>query len=343
MTFAWPALLWLAPALPLVLVLLWRSADRRRARSAGRLADERLYPAVVRAPALRRVRLTRALQFGALTALLLAAARPHAEPPLPVNRAAVVIALDASRSMLADDADPNRLEAARSLARDFVENAPASARIGVASFSDSAFVLVPPTHARPEVLEALDRVAVASNTSIAAAIVAGVRMLPGREEASPPEALGSGRPTARAAQSARGPLPPGRILLLSDGVSNVSSNPGLPAEAAVDLALAFAEEQEVEVFTVPVGSEGGAVTRIDGSEYFVPFDGAALEALSGRTGGRHLDPRDPEELRAVFRDLGREIRWEATEMEVSALLSGLAALLLVSAGGVALATARRLP
>lgn len=356
-TFLWPDLLLLVPLLLGTALLAWWLADRRRSRSSSALADERLFTTVVRPPRRSRVRLLRVLQLSALAVLLIAAARPQATPLLPVNRAATVVALDASRSMLANDVDPNRLEVARELAKSFVEGAPGSARIGVASFSDSAFVLVPPTSVKDEVIEALERVDAASNTSLAAAIVAGVRMLPGRTEARPPEPLdqtvarsddpgGAGdrlaKPDSKPAESGES-LPPGRILVLSDGVANVSSQPGLPAADAVELALAFAEEQQVQVYTVPVGREGGTVAWIDGQNYFVPFDGDALERISERTGGLQLDPDEPEELREAFRDLGRDIRWEATALEVSSLLSAVAALLLLVAGGVALVNSRRLP
>ncbi|HEX7005032.1 MAG TPA: VWA domain-containing protein [Trueperaceae bacterium] len=348
MTFLWPNALLLAPLLLGTALFTWWLADRRRARSAGKLADERLYPSVVRPPLPSRTRSLRLLQLLALAVLLLAAARPQASPPLPANKAAVVIALDASRSMLADDVDPNRLEVARNLAKQFVESAPASALLGLASFSDSAFVLVPPTNAGDELLAALERVQATSNTSLAAAIVAGVRMLPGRGEAEPPESLsGAGRDLRSTAGGGSvdppEPLPPGRILVLSDGVSNVSANPGLPANEALELALDFAEEQEVQVYTVPVGSVGGAVTHIDGQDYFIPFDGETLELMSERTGGQRLDAGDPEGLREAFRDLGREIRWEAAEVEISALLTGVALILLLIAATVGLRTSRRLP
>lgn len=358
MTFLWPDLLLAAPLLVLAALFTWWLGDRRRARTATSLADERLYRGIVQRPRRSRVRLLRGLQLAALGLLLIAAARPQANPPLPVNRATVVIAVDASRSMLADDVQPNRLEVALDLAKEFVEGAPASARLGVASFSDSAFVLVSPTNAKDEVLEALDRVEAASNTSLAAAIVAGVRMLPGREDAQTPERLSQrgqedggadpsfptqGQTPDPEPADPTEPLPPGRILVLSDGVTNVSASPRLAAEEAVELALTFAEEQEVQVYTLPVGREGGTVAHIDGQDYFVPFDGRALEQISERTGGLQLESDEPEELREAFRDLGREIRWEATEMEVSALLSALAVLLLTVAGGVGLATNRRLP
>ena len=72
----------------------------------------------------------------ALTALLFTASRPVATLSLPQNKAAVIVALDTSRSMLATDADPNRLEVAKSIVKKFIERAPADTRIGLVTFSE---------------------------------------------------------------------------------------------------------------------------------------------------------------------------------------------------------------
>ncbi len=111
MSFTWPAFLWLLLLFPLFIgFLVW--AGRRRERTAQAFADARLRALVVRQPPKAHVRWPLALQLLALFLLLLAAARPVASPPLPSNKAAVVLAVDTSRSMLAADLNPSRLEAA---------------------------------------------------------------------------------------------------------------------------------------------------------------------------------------------------------------------------------------
>ena len=227
---------------------------------------------------------------------------------------------------------------------------PASTQIGLVSFSDVASVLVPPTTDRAELLGALERVEPARNTSLAAAVVTGVRMLPGREEVTPPAELeppGFSPPAPDAAPPASptATLPPGSILILSDGVSNVSVNPGLPGPSAVDsatdVAARFAADNNVKLYTLPVGREGGAVTRIDGQDYFVPFEGQTLESLADRTEGDYLEDADEATLRDLFRRLGRVTRWERSTLEVSSLFSGLAVLLMLGAGGLSLRSQRR--
>jgi len=335
MTFSFPALLWLLLLVPLAVWLLAASARRRQVRARA-YADPHLLGTVLPA-ASGRSRLPLALQLGALALLLLGAAQPVAQPRLPVNQASVMIALDASRSMLADDVVPTRLEAARTVARQFLELAPASTRIGFLTFSDNASVLVPPTTDRQEVLAALERVKPAQATSFASALVSGVRALPGRGQAVPPPELLDGPPPGGPAAVPIDPqtLPPGAILLLSDGISNRGASPPVAAR--------FAQDHRVKLYAVALGREGGAVSRVGGQLVFVPFDTRELTRLAELTGGQFLYPPDPEKLRGLYRDLGSAIRWQPSELGLGAPLAGLAAGLLVLGGGLALAWQRRVP
>ncbi|MEF2277827.1 VWA domain-containing protein [Deinococcus sp. YIM 134068] len=334
MTFGFPALLWLLLLLPLAVWALVASG-RRREKRAQTYADPHLLGSVLRAGNPRRAWLPLGLQLGALGLLLFGAAQPVAKPSLPVNKASVIIALDASRSMLADDVKPTRLEAAREVARQFLDLAPASTRIGFLTFSDNASVLVRPTTDRQAVLDALNRVKPAQATSFAGAMVSGVRALPGREKAVPPRELLELPPQPNATPIDPQTLPPGAILLLSDGISNRGANPLIAAR--------FASDHKVKLYAVALGTEGGAVSRVEGQLVFVPFDTREMSRLAQLTDGEFLFPPDPEKLRGLYRDLGTAIRWEPSELGLGGPLAGLAALLLVLGGGLALAWQRRVP
>lgn len=335
MKFEMPFLLWLLLLLP-VGVALWRAADRSRARRASGYADPHLQAAVLSRGDHRASRWPTALQFGALGLLLFGAAQPVARPSMPVNKSSVMIAIDASRSMLADDVKPTRLEAAREIAREFVEDAPATTRIGLLTFSDNASVLVPPTTNREALLEALERVRPAQSTSFAQAVVSGVRALPGRESAVPPrELLELTTPPTTTTPIDRTALAPGAILLFSDGISNRGANPLLAAR--------FAQDHAVKLYTVAVGNEGGAVTTVEGQLVFVPFDATTLERLAQLTEGKFMQSGDTEGLQSLTRELGSVIRWEPGDLPLGGPLSGLAALLLIVGGALALHWHRRIP
>ncbi|MCS7068082.1 MAG: VWA domain-containing protein [Meiothermus sp.] len=354
MSFTWPAFLWLLLLIPLLgAFLVW--VHRRRERTALAFAEAHLLPAVVRQPPSAHVRWPLALQLLALFLLLFAAARPVASPPLPTNKAAVVLAVDTSRSMLATDLNPSRLEAAKATARKFIELSPPTTQIGLVSFSDSASALVMPTTDRQKLLEAIERLKPAQNTSIENAIVTGVRMLPGRRQLRPPAELqppGLGQPdplqgvpdlpTPQATPSPKN-LPPGSVVILSDGASNVSNNPGLPTRSSLEIAARFAKEHNVRLYTFPMGQPGGTVAQIEGRNYYIPFEPRNLEQLAQATGGKHTFPPTEEALRAIVKELGTVIRWEGTRTEISALLSAVAALLMVVAAGLSLRWQRRVP
>lgn len=346
MRFEWPLFLWLLLFVPLLLVFL-RAVGKRREKTAEKFADNRLLGTILKQPSRAQRRWPLVLQLVALTALLFAGSRPFATIPIPQNQAAVIIALDASRSMLADDIDPTRLEAAKELAKQFIADAPRSTKIGLTSFSDVASVLVIPTTDRQELLDALDRVEAAENTSLASAVVAGVRMLPGREGVLPPadlepEGFTPLEQPSPEEQTNTGPPPPGSILILSDGVTNVSSNPDLADEDTLKIAADFAKENGVKLYAVPIGKED-TVTRIDGQEYLIPFEPNNLEALTDDTDGKLLQADDEETLRTVFRELTTAIRWEGKETELSAPLSALALLLMAIGGWLSLRWQRRVP
>ncbi|PNY79438.1 VWA domain-containing protein [Deinococcus koreensis] len=334
MTFDQPGLLWLLLLLPLTVAALLLGARGRRGRR-GAYADPHLLGSALPSSAAGR-RWPLALQLGALSLLLLAASQPVTPVRLPLNQAAVMIALDTSRSMLADDLRPTRLAAATAVIQQFLKLAPASTRIGFLTFSDRAAVLVAPTTDRQAVLDALARVRPAQATSLAGALVGAVRALPGRESAVVPPALDAVPPGPPAASAAPpGPFPPGAVLLLSDGISNRGGDPLVAAR--------FAGTHQVKVHTVALGREGGAVSQIQGQLVFVPFDGQGLRRLSQLTGGEFLDAPEAEPLRQLFRNLGTDIRWTPTDLPLGGPLAGLAAALLIVGGGLGLLWYRRVP
>ena len=341
MNFAAPWYLLLVLLVPVAIWVL-RSLEGQRRRTALEYADAPLLAGVLQRGNRAHSSWPRNLQLIALGALLFTASKPAATVSLPQNKAAIVIALDASRSMIAADVDPTRLEVAKAVIKKFVELAPADTRIGLVTFSESAASVIPVTTDRTQLLEKLAAVKVSSSTSLADPVVAGVKSLPGRKDAVIPNELllravppaGTTAPPAKPSIDLNA-LPPGAILLLSDGVSNNSrSDPKVAAK--------FAKDHRVKIYTVAIGKEGGAVANIDGQNFFIPFDPKSLEQIAQLTDGKAVLPSDAN-LESVFKELGTAIRWEPTKLELGGLLSGLAVALLVVAGAMSVQWNRRLP
>jgi len=120
MSFLWPFMLVLLLAVP-VLIAVYIFAQRRRQRYALRYASLSLVrEALGRGPGIRR-HIPPALFLLSLTAMLIGLARPVAVIRAPAQEGTVILAIDVSGSMSADDLQPSRMEAAKAAARAFVE------------------------------------------------------------------------------------------------------------------------------------------------------------------------------------------------------------------------------
>src|SRR3989475_9637289 len=80
-----------------------------------------------------------------LAAVILSLGRPIAPMPVPALQNTVMLSIDVSRSMLADDLPPNRIEAAKAAAKEFVRILPRGLKVGLVTFSSYATLIVPPT------------------------------------------------------------------------------------------------------------------------------------------------------------------------------------------------------
>lgn len=342
MEFTWPVMrlaVFLAPLLLGGYVLL----GRRQRRIAEQFAEARLFDQlVVRPPSWQRS-VPVACYLVAVLFLSVAMARPVAAVPLPVNRAAVVIAIDTSKSMIAPDVAPTRMEAARAAARAFANLVPRSTKVGLVTFSEYGTTMLAPSTDRQALLDALERIQPQTATSVGGGILEAVRILPGRARLLGERLdrlMRRGSPQPQPQNPLEPPpdpatLAPASIIIFSDGVSNFGPD---PYEAA-----ALARDGKVRVFTVGVGTPGGAVVRIDGQMALAPFDSGGLERIAQITDGRYFSSTAEEELQKVYRQLSRVIGWERTRMEISFLMVAVAGLFVLTGGTLSMVWFRRVP
>ena len=305
MTFAQPLALLLVPALALVLLAAARWRRRRPAPGVPH-PDLDLVLAAAPPPRARR-HLPAALALLALAALALALARPEVWRDEPRERATIMLAIDVSGSMAADDVEPYRLHAAQEAALRFADDVPRQYLVGLVSFSGTANVLVPPTTDRLALRRAIEGLVPNGATAVGDAVVASLSAV--RE-------LHGGPRAEEALESAR-------ILLLSDGATTTGLLTPLAAERAA--------EAGVPVFTVSLGTPDGRLA--DGTP--VPPDPEELAHLAERTGGRAYESRDAESVSEVYARLGSFIGTERVRGEATAWPAGAALVLLALAGAAA--------
>jgi Ca-activated chloride channel homolog len=302
MSLAAPAFLVVLLILPLG-VVCQELARRRRRRYALRLPTAGTLAAVAgNDPAWRR-RLPSALLALAVTALVLALARPQATVAVPVERASVMLVTDASRSMEATDVDPSRLAAAQRAALRFLDRVPKRLNVGLVGYSDAPQVVVAPTAGdRQEVKVTLQALQADGGTATGDALDAALRALD--------------------AQRTAGRQPPSAVVLLSDGKTTAGQDP-------VEVAR-LAGRRRIPIYTVALGTPNGVVEGPLGQLVAVPPDPEALRQIAVASGGRAFAVEKAAELDRVYERLGSRVGTRPQRREVTAGFAGAGLVLLVA-------------
>jgi Ca-activated chloride channel family protein len=354
MTFAEPAFLIGLLAVPLV-VAIYLFIQRRRGRYVVRFTNVDLLANLVpQAPTWRR-HVPPALYVVAMAALVLALARPSAVLAVPREDATIVLAMDVSGSMMATDVAPTRLDSARQAASTFVDQLPATFRIGLVTFGTSAEVAVAPTTDRAAIHAALNALQPHGGTALGDAIDTSLQMA--RSVIDPPATASpspstpgaspgtSPDPSATPAPSAPGSMDPAEpplvaTVLLSDG-SN-STGQLQPADAAAEAAAAG-----MPVYTIALGTAEGVVSVQDEfgvtHRVEVPPDTDTLAAIAETTGGRSFQAPTASDLQAIYQSLGSRVGTTDESREVTQWFAAAGLALMVAGAGLAAHWFNRFP
>ncbi|MBI2864800.1 MAG: VWA domain-containing protein [Chloroflexi bacterium] len=338
MSFLWIEMLWGVLVVP-VLVLAYVLLQRRRRRYVVRYASLSLVrEALGRGPGIRR-HVPPAFFLAGLATMIFALARPAATVVLPSQEGTVILTVDVSGSMRAEDLKPNRLEAAKAAARRFVEKQPRNVRIGVVSFSNSAAVVQAPTTDREAVLAAINRLSTQRSTAIGSGILTSLEAIFEQPVAGPTPfsrgVLGQPEPAATPTPVARGAYSPALVVLLSDGQSNTGIQ---PLQAARE-----ASNRGVRVYTVGVGSPEGTILSFEGRAMRVRLDEETLKHVADETGGSYFRADSEENLREIYENLSTRLVFKPEETELTAGFTGFAVVLMLVAGTLSLLWFNRLP
>jgi Ca-activated chloride channel family protein len=345
MSFVWPEALWLLLAVP-ALVGLYVLLLRRKSRHAMRYASVTLMREAQAGHRRFRRHVPPLLFLLAMTALIVAVARPRATVTLPSEQRTIVLAMDVSFSMRAADVPPSRMAAAREAAKAFVQEQPQDVRIAIVAFAAQAVVVQQPTRDRDELVAAIDRLQLQYHTAIGSAIIVSLATLfPDEGLALEAETygLGSGRDRPRGVPIDRPkspekkeskPVPPGSyrsgaIILLTDGRRTIGPDPLEASRLAAD--------RGVKVYTVGFGSADGASANVDGMSIYMRFDAETLQAIAALTGAEYFHAGTAADLKRVYDGLNARYVLEKKPTEVSALATAVAAALLLIAGGLSVA------
>jgi Ca-activated chloride channel family protein len=340
MNFLWPQYLWLLLALPL-LVLLYLALLRRKKKVALRYASLSIVKeAMGSGPGFRR-HVPPVLFLLALTAMLLAAARPVAVIALPSAQQTIILAMDVSGSMRATDVQPNRLVAAQTAAKAFLTELPRHVKVGIVAFAGSAQVAQLPTVNREDLVTAIDRFQLQRATATGNAIVISLATLFPDQGIELQAMQGGGRDLQRGRslddpkkeQKAFTPVAPGSytsaaIIMLTDGQRTTGVD---PLEAAK-----LAAERGIRVYTVGIGTVDGETIGFEGWSMRVRLDEETLKQIANRTSADYFYAGTANDLKKVYQTLSSRLTVEKKETEISALFALGAALISLVAGGLSL-------
>src|SRR5205807_9223734 len=176
MKFLHPQILWFLLVAP-ALIAAYVALLRRKKKHVIRYASVGLVKEAI-GPAQRfRRHIPPLLFLLAQIALIVACADPTAVVTLPAERKTIVLAMDVSLSMGARDVDPNRITAAQSAAKAFVQDRPPDVNIGIVAFGGTAALVQPPTRNRDELLAAIDRFQLQRGTATGSALYVALQTL----------------------------------------------------------------------------------------------------------------------------------------------------------------------
>ena len=305
MSFEYPAALLGLLAIPL-LVRWYAGRQRRRAQLASAFVSPHLTESVApRRPRWRR-HVPMLAFLTALAVLILAAARPQRSVAKPITDGAVMLADDTSSSMQATDITPSRLRAAQHAAERFVSEVPSTVQVGLIEFAYSPTVLQSPTSDHALTKAAVARVPRTSGgTAVGEAIITAASEL-------------------RSLPKVSGKLPPGAIVLISDGASNVGISPLTVARQAA--------AWHIPIYTVSVGTPSGTIQLRRGSQSVatpVPVDREQLAEIARISGGKAFTAADAAGVRAAYDRLAARLGKKQVKEEITASFAGLGLVLLV--------------
>ena len=291
--FAYPWVLWLLPLIPLLGYLYWR----RRLKMVAEVTFSSLQPFDHMQRSLRERLHTVPvwMRLAALALFIIALARPQSvssKENVSTEGIDIVLVLDISGSMLAEDFTPNRMEAAKQVAQEFIDGR-TNDRIGLVIFSAQSFTQCPLTTDYPVLKSLLKQVKngmIEDGTAIGLALANGVNRL--KESKAKSRVM----------------------ILLTDGVNN-------RGEIDPITAAKIAATYNIRVYTVGVGAQGEAPYPVETpfgiQRRLIPvdLDEKTLTAVAEMTGGRYFRATDNRKLKAIYKEIDQ---LERSKIEVTA-------------------------
>lgn len=244
-----------------------------------------------------------AINLFVILLLILALADPHIPLKQTKKGVNVVLAIDVSGSMQANDYQPTRLEAAKNSAKVLIDSLNTNDYVGIVTFSSGASTSAYLSPLKDRAKEKLAAISPQSQTAIGDGLALAVDMatsIPNKKKV---------------------------VILLSDGVNNAGVIS--PQEAAK-----FAKDSKIQVYTIGVGSNQPAIMGYDpfGNPQYAQLDEESLKGIARETGGEYYKSVDAKTLEDIYSRLSEKIDREKEDTSIKDWF--IAAAILLAVGGI---------
>ncbi|MHC5201140.1 vWA domain-containing protein [Myroides sp. LJL119] len=285
-SFLNPEFFWLFLLLPIALFVWYK--NRKKQRPTVKLSSIQAFEGYT-SPIVKLLPIQIVLRLLALSALIIALARPqvisvdhHIHSTHGID---IVMAMDISGSMLARDLKPNRLEALKSVASDFVKQR-ITDRIGIVIYAAEAYTKTPATSDKPLILNSLNDIHYSNDIQDGTAIGVGLGTAVNRLKDSPAKSK--------------------VIILLTDGVNNTGAIDPL-------MAAEIAKQYDIKVYTIGIGTNGLAESPVamkaNGEIVYekvpVELDEELMKQIAQITNGVYFRATDTQSLKNIYEEINQ--------------------------------------
>lgn len=276
-----PEYLWLLSIIPLLIIWYWLRHKKQSAELS--FSGISVFKDMPKSPKTWLIHSLFLLRLLTLSLLIIALARPQSvssKQNINIEGIDIVMALDVSSSMLARDLKPDRLEASKNVAKEFIAKRP-NDRVSLVIFSGEAFTQVPLTTDHQMIytlFREIESGMIEDGTAIGDGLATSVSRLKDSDAISKV------------------------IILLTDGVNNSGS---LDPRSAAEMAKMFG----IRVYTIGVGSQGFAPYPVQTpygvqmQQMEVQIDEELLQEIAKTTGGQYFRAEDNKKLKEVYKEI----------------------------------------
>lgn len=283
-----PALLWLLLLIPLIYYFYKKIVEKKKKEALAFSQLSFIKSALGDKKKSRRQDIIFYLNLVIILFMIIGFANPHVPLKQTKEGVNVVLVIDVSGSMQATDYQPSRMEAAKKSAEILVKSLKPKDQVGIVTFESGATTAAYLSPFKEKVIEKLRSIQVRQGrTAIGDGLSLGIDMatsIPNKKKV---------------------------VIFMSDGVNNAGV-------ISPEEAVAFAKANNVQVFSVGMGTEGRAILGYDffGNPQYAELDEGLLKAIAENTGGTYYKSVDSKTLDEIYDKISKEIKREKEEINI---------------------------